>query len=173
MIMNHGSVEPKDCATSPVLVLGLGNPLLADDGVGLEILERLKKIWGTDPQVEFLDGGTQGISLVAYFTSRRAVLILDAAAFGKEPGTIHVIKDPQNHATPRGIAAHEGNAGEILAAAALLGDLPEHVTLVGLEPAEVKTRMSLSEATTNKLDDAAQTANEALKELVKKIILQS
>ena len=74
----------------PVLALGLGNLLLGDDAVGLRLLEMLQAE-SADPRVEFVDGGTQGISLTGYLANRRGVLVLDAIGLGAAPRTVHVL----------------------------------------------------------------------------------
>jgi hydrogenase maturation protease len=116
-----------DREPAPVLVLGLGNTLLTDDGVGPALAEHLA---GTEDhwngQVEFVDGGTQGLALLGPFAGRRALIILDALTTGAAPGTIHRFTLPElRTVTPvRGASAHEGNAGELLNAAELLDELP-------------------------------------------------
>ena len=75
----------------PFLVLGLGNPLLSDDGVGLELLRALESELAGDSRFELVDGGTLGVALVGLFEGRRGVLLL--ATRGQRdapPGTIHV-----------------------------------------------------------------------------------
>ena len=68
-------------ANAPVLVLGLGNLILTDDGAGLRLLQSVETgaVWGD--QVEFIDGGTQGLALLGYLTRRRlAVVLVDRRA---------------------------------------------------------------------------------------------
>lgn len=130
---------------APILVLGLGNVLLADDGVGSELLDRLREIVGEDPRVELLDGGTQGIALLPHVQGRRMLLILDALALGAAPGTIHVLTDIRQLPGRGGKMAHESNAAQLLAALELIGGRPESVAVVGIEPAEIETRLGLSE----------------------------
>ena len=77
----------------PILVLGLGNVLLQDDGVGPALLGLLETLHGKDDRVQFVDGGTQGLALLGYLSDRQAVLILDAVALGAEPGSVHVRED--------------------------------------------------------------------------------
>ena len=143
---------------APVLVLGLGNPLLADDGVGLVLLARLQARTPDQPGVEYLDGGTQGLALAPRLAGRRALLVLDAAAFGSAPGTVHVIEDPHSAGSPRGIGAHEANAAELLACLVLTNDLPEHTILLGVEPDEIKTREGLSAVVGASVDGAVARA---------------
>ncbi len=160
--MTAGSAEGR----APVLVLGLGNPILADDGVGLELLREFEHLRAPDPRVEYLDGGTQGIALLGELSGRRALLILDAMALGGEPGDVHLLAEIQPGSGGRGLAAHEANAGELLAVAVLSGDLPEKRMMVGVEPEWLKTREGLSESVKKALPAALKTAGEALDSLL-------
>ena len=130
---------------APLLVLGLGNILLADDGVGVVMLERLRAtVDDAGGAIDWLDGGTQGLALIPWSAGRVALLILDAVALGAEPGTIHVLDDPMSLVASRGITAHESNAGSLIGALELLGERPARVMVVGIEPAEIETRIGLS-----------------------------
>jgi len=151
--MTSGSVE--------LLVLGLGNPLLGDDGAGLLLLSELERQateWGG--RVEFLDGGTQGLMLLDRVAGRPALLILDAVSLGAPPGTVHVLRDKEalgldsHHSR----TVHEGNAAELLAAALLLGECPARVSVVGIEPARVRTGIGVSEPVRAALEPALDAA---------------
>jgi hydrogenase maturation protease len=125
----------------PVLVLGVGKALLGDGGAGLLVLaesERDAARWGG--QVEFLDGGSQGLALLDRIAGRRASLVLDAVALGTEPGTVHVLRR-WKHAGERAFTAHESNVAELLQASTLPGECPEQVTVIGIEPARIETRI--------------------------------
>lgn len=141
MISGLDSLHP-----SPILVLGLGNTVLSDDGVGPAILESLRRRHGDESRAEFIDGGTQGLSLLGYLSGRRVLIILDAVQLGKPPGAISVLYLTQVQAlgAHRATTVHEGNAGELLAAATLLGELPEQVYVVGVEPENLSTGVGLS-----------------------------
>ncbi len=133
-------------ATAPVLLLGLGNPLMSDDGAGLEVLAQLAsgtQDWG--PRVEFLDGGTQGLALLGQFDGREAVVFLDAVRLGDKPGAVHVLSGEEViRMGVKATTAHEGSAPQILAALRLLGESPEQVAIVGLEPERIATGIGLS-----------------------------
>ncbi len=160
--MTVGSVE-----TARVLVLGLGNRLLSDDGVGPVLVDTLAAEGEAAAEVELVDGGTQGLMLLSRIAGRRALLILDAVALGAAPGTVHVLDGPAVLASGGASStAHEANAGELLRAAALLGDLPARVTVVGIEPAELRTGMDLSEAVTRALPAALQTIRDVLRDML-------
>ena len=130
------------------LVLGLGNLLLADDGVGLRLLEELRNEPGEAGDAEFVDGGTQGLALLGYLAERSTVVILDAVGLGASPGTVHVLSESaiEQLRTRAAATAHEGNALELLAIARLLGQAAGHVLIVGVEPAQVRTGVGLSPA---------------------------
>lgn len=150
-----------------LLVLGLGNSLLGDDAAGLELLaacERSGPAAAFPGGVEYVDGGTQGIALLGVLAGRRALLLLDAVKLGDPPGTVHELTGAEAMALrfTRPETAHEGGAGQVLAIAALTGDLPQHVRVVGIEPESVETRLGLSPAVAAALPRAAERAGAAL-----------
>ncbi|MCZ2152151.1 MAG: hydrogenase maturation protease [Bryobacterales bacterium] len=158
--MTGGLAEPR----APVLVLGIGNALLQDDGVGLRLLERVKETAGPAPDCEFIDGGTQGIALLGYLTGREKLVMLDAIGLGGEPGTVHVLRggDIEGFRARRAATPHEGNALELLAMAKLLGEEPGEVVIVGVEPAAVRTGIGLSDAVEAALPRAAAAVKDIL-----------
>ena len=155
--------------TAPVLLLAIGNPLMADDGAGQEILSRLEsdaKQWGSD--VELVDGGTQGLALLGKFEHRKAVVFLDAVRLGYKAGAVHVLngKDVLHMGCRPATSAHEGSAPDILRALELLGDTPSEVTLIGIEPERIETRIGLSSAVRNSIGLAAGFARMAVNRLL-------
>ncbi|HYW45640.1 MAG TPA: hydrogenase maturation protease [Bryobacteraceae bacterium] len=160
--MTAGSVEP-----APVLVLALGNLLLRDDAVGLCLLEMLMSDPAFGPEVDFIDGGTQGLALLPYLDGRRALLVLDAVALGAAPGTVHMVRRGQLEGLRARAAgsAHEGGALELLATARMLGIETSDITIVGIEPAEVSTGIGLSPEVQSALAEALDSARNELREL--------
>jgi hydrogenase maturation protease len=153
---------------SPVLVLGLGNTLLTDDGVGPALVEHLgggEDRW--NGQVEFIDGGTQGLALLGQLAGRRALIILDALTTGAVPGTIHrlTLSELRDVTPIRGGSAHEGNAGELLNAAQLLGELPDRLFVVGVEPQVIRTGFGLTSPVQQALPNAAAQVSQLLSQL--------
>lgn len=162
--MTNGSASTRLKLPPPILVLGLGNLLMGDDGLGPVLLREVESFYGRhSEEVEFVDGGTQGLALLGRFAGRRAVVILDALARGTA-GKVTVLDRNQvlelgaSHAT----TAHEGNAGELLAVARLLGDLPEEVYVVGITPDQLQTHLGLSSAVLRSLHEARQRACEVI-----------
>jgi hydrogenase maturation protease len=132
--------------------------LLRDDGLGLRLL---KDFSSKGAAAEFLDGGTPGLALLAYLSNRRALIILDAVALGAPPGTVHVLKGDAI-AAHHAVAAHGSNALELLAAARLLGDLPPSVTIVGIDPACIRTGVALSAEVEAAIPEAISHARSVL-----------
>ena len=134
---------------APILVLGLGNMLLSDDGVGPALLQQLAETENTwNGEVEFLDGGTQGLALLGQLSGRHALIIVDALKKGAAPGTVYRLTLPELREVSPGRASsgHESNAGELLAAAELLDELPDRLFVVGVEPDKITTGVGLSTA---------------------------
>jgi len=155
--------------TAPVLLLAIGNPLMADDGAGQEILSRLESTateWGNG--VEFVDGGTQGLALLGKFEKRKAVVFLDAVRLGSKAGAVHVLTGEELVQMGRrpATSAHEGSAPDILRALQLLGETPEEVALVGIEPERVETRIGLSPAVRDSIGLAAGFARMTVNRLL-------
>lgn len=153
---------------APILVLGLGNTLLGDDGVGPALIEQLlQEDHRWKDQTEFLDGGTQGLALLGHLSGREAIIIVDALLMGAPPGTTRILNASEifQMGVNRANTPHEGNAGELLAVAKILNELPEQVFVVGVEPQSVATRYGLSEAARNALPIAAKHVRELLAEL--------
>ena len=72
----------------PVLVLGLGNVLLRDEGVGVRVVERLQRAYRLPDYVELVDGGTGGMTLLDVIANRDELLVIDAVKAGHLPGTV-------------------------------------------------------------------------------------
>jgi hydrogenase maturation protease len=153
---------------APILVLGLGNLLLTDDGVGLTLLEQLQRSRDWGESVEFVDGGTRGIVLLGYLEDRRALLVLDAIALADEPGTVRVIEGYENflHLASTPGSAHEGNALQLLQSAYIIGMAPLKVAVVGVAPAELETNIGLSETVQQAVPEALRKAKSILAALV-------
>jgi hydrogenase maturation protease len=127
------------------VVIGVGSPLMGDDGLGLVALEALREQWSFEPHLELLDGGTWGMNLLPFIESARRVLIIDAVHGGGEAGSFIKLERAD---IPRFFALklspHQIDLKEVLALAELRGNLPEQTVVLGLEPAVVEMSASLS-----------------------------
>jgi len=153
---------------APVLVLGLGNLLLGDDGIGLRLVERLAEEQGFGDAVEFVDGGTQGLALLGCLADREAVLVLDAVGLGEQPGAVHVLRGPalEQIRARRASTAHEGNALELFMTARVLGLAWKEVAVVGVEPANVRTGIGLSAPVERSMEQALARARQIVEDMV-------
>ena len=144
------------------VVIGLGNPLMADDGVGIAALERLRAA-GAPPDVELVDGGTWGMNLLPIIESAGRVLLMDAIDAGGAPGTLHVLERAQ---IPRYLATkispHQVDLRDVLALAELRGNLPEQTVALGLQPERVEMSCELSDSVHTRLDDLVAAVTQRL-----------
>ena len=129
------NLDTDPCAFD-TLVLGIGNLLWADEGFGVRTVEALHAHWELPDNVRVMDGGTQGIFLLPWVRSADRLLIFDAVDFGLEPGSLHLVR---NDNVPRFMGAkkmsmHQAGFQEVLASAALAGELPDELALVGVQP---------------------------------------
>jgi len=129
------------------LVIGLGNPLMRDDGIGLAALERLRTEWQIPDDIELVDGGTWGMYLLPLLEHAAEVILLDAIRTGAAPGTVVELRREE---LPLGLShklsPHQIDLREILAILALRDAMPEDLVAVGIEPALVEMGTELSES---------------------------
>lgn len=127
------------------LVLGLGNPLMGDDGVGFAALERLRADYDLPPEVRPLDGGTLGLNLLPLLEAADEVILLDAIDTGAAPGAVVAL---ERHELPRyflhKLSPHQIDLREVLALAEWRGTLPGEIVAFGVQPARVELYYGLS-----------------------------
>jgi hydrogenase maturation protease len=113
----------------PVLVLGIGNVLLGDEGVGVHAVRRLEEeAWPA--HVKLLDGGTGGFHLLSLFEEFERIVLVDATMDGQPPGTVRVIRPRFASDYPKTLSAHDIGLKDLVESAALLGHTPEVVLIV-------------------------------------------
>lgn len=131
-----------------VLVVGFGNPLMGDDGVGPAVLERLPRL-GVPPHVRLVDGGTDASRLVDLWQGEPRVVLVDTLVRGFPPGTIHrlsleeVLRLPQEHEGVHALSLPSCLRWVLLAKPELA---QAEVELVGVEPARVAPEQGLTPA---------------------------
>ncbi|HZI26890.1 MAG TPA: HyaD/HybD family hydrogenase maturation endopeptidase [Gemmatimonadaceae bacterium] len=145
------------------VVLGLGNLLMADDGVGLIALARLEEEWFVPRDVELVDGGTWGMNLLPVIEKADRVIFLDAIDLGDPPGTLIRLEDEE---IPRflgvKLSPHQIDLREVLALAELRGTLPGELVALGIQPARVELSTTLSPVVEARLDQLVHMAAETL-----------
>ena len=121
-----------------VLILGIGNILLQDDGLGVHILNELEKMDLPD-KVELLDGGTGGFHLIPIIEDKKKLIILDAIVSEDEPGSIYRLKfEDIEYKQKAGISLHEAGIIEALKIASIHGKRPDTI-IIAVRPKEYKT----------------------------------
>lgn len=119
------------------LILGIGNNLLSDDGVGIHVVEALRA--RSLPDVECLDGGTLSFSLMETVENAQRLIVVDAAQLNEPPGTVKCF---ENEAMDRYLrsgrrSVHEVGLADVLDMTRLTGRLPEPRALFGIQPKEL------------------------------------
>lgn len=136
-----------------IAVFGIGNILLSDDGIGVHAINRLREEYTFPDSVELIDGGTKGLDLLPLFENRDKILIIDAANFRKEPGTIDMIEGdniPSFLSTK--LSVHQIGLPDTLFAAKLMDIIPAEMCLVGIQPKSMETSTELSEEVRNQFE---------------------
>ena len=155
----------------PIAILGVGNVLLGDDGVGVdvvrEIARRVASGETTVPaETDLVDGGTLGLRLLPLVSGARALVIVDAAEVGEAPGDVRVVSGASiGSCGIRVSAGADAGIGELVDVARLLGTLPPGVSLVGIRPAALEAGLGLSPAVQATLDEAVRAVLEEARRL--------
>ena len=148
---------------SGTVVIGLGSPLMGDDGLGLTALEALRGGAAFDPEPLLVDGGTWGMNLLPVIESAERLLLVDAIRAGGAPGELVVL---ERESLPRGLgiklSPHQIDLQEVLALAEIRGRLPLEAVAMGLEPERVELGCELSPVVTSGLDALLERIGEQL-----------
>ena len=127
------------------LVLGLGNILLCDEGVGVRVVERLQKLYEFPQEVQVLDGGTLALDLLPYVEDADRLLVIDALEMDAEPGTIARLEGDDVPAfLSVKISPHQMGLADLLAAARLRDSYPGELVLWGVQPGALIVGLDLS-----------------------------
>lgn len=146
-----------------ITILGIGNILLRDEGVGVHVINTIKQRHTFSPEVEIIDGGTMGLDLLPFIEGVDRMLIIDAVDFKKEPGTIAVIEDddiPSFISTK--LSVHQIGLPDVLFALKLMDTKPPKMTLIGIQPEKMETGLTLSESVGRNFDLLLKTVIEKL-----------
>jgi hydrogenase maturation protease len=147
------------------LVLGIGNLLWADEGFGVRALQALHSRYSFPESVQLVDGGTQGLYLLPWVQAANRMIVFDAVDFGREPGTLVVLRDAEipAYVGVNKMSLHQSSFEEVLSLAMLSGHYPRDSVLIGVQPRELADfGGSLRPEVSARVDDAIQCALEAL-----------
>lgn len=146
------------------LLLGVGNILLSDEGIGVRVIEEFERRY-TCSGLDILDGGTAGMELLDDLSKRSLVIIVDAIKSEEPPGTIRLLANDQ---VPiffaQKLSPHQLGLSDVLSALLMIDEFPEQLFLLGVVPESLEPGIGLTAALTERVP-------EVLKEL--KALLQS
>jgi hydrogenase maturation protease len=121
-----------------ILIMGIGNYLMADEGVGVHLARRLSEM-ELPEGVDVLDGGTGGFHLLEYFEQYSRVILIDATLDGRPPGTIRRIRPRFAADFPQAMSTHDIGLKDLVGALQLLGRMPEiDLFVVSIESIQVQ-----------------------------------
>jgi len=146
------------------IVLGIGNTLNTDEGLGVHVLEDLRTCLGEQEQLEILDGGTLGLNLLPLVEQASHLLVLDAVNVGAPPGTV-VELDKDEIPLFRGIkmSDHQVTFQEVLGLAKIRDKFPEYLHLIGAQPADLSIGVGISPTIEAILPDIVERAISTLR----------
>lgn len=154
--------EPLERARRKV-VLGLGNLLHGDEGLGIQAMLYLKASLGRAARVEWLDGSALGMNLLPVIESCSHLLVIDAVDAGRPPGSV-IALEPEWLFKPNGLKLFENQVSfqEVLGLARLLGRAPEQLQLIGIQPARLEPGIELSQPVMTAFPELVERAQATL-----------
>jgi len=146
-----------------ILVLGIGNLIMTDDGVGVRVAQRLRDEFRFPPGVTVMDGGTLGLDLLPRLEGVERLLIVDALETGGPPGTVQRLEGEELPVALRTkLSPHQMGLQDLLAVAELQGCCPREMVLWGVQPACIEMGLDLSAPVAAQVDTLIGCALEEL-----------
>lgn len=154
-------------SAAPIVILGIGNLLMGDDGLGVRVIEALQSRDDLPPGVDLVDGGTGGPTLMVHFEGARALIVIDAVNLNAAPGTVRAfgLEDIEGDAAPMRFSLHELGVMPMLDLARRLDGLPPTVRIIGVQP----ERFDIGDALTPAVAAAVPRVVELVMEEVRKL----
>jgi hydrogenase maturation protease len=150
---------------SPVttLVLGVGNLLMSDEGVGVHVIKRLVENYKLPEEVQVLDGGTLGMDLLYYLEGAENLILIDAVETRKDPcALVRLEGDDVPAFLSMKMSPHQIGVPDMLAAAKLKDIFPKRLVLWGVQPELLEIGLDLSPIVAAKVDTIIQQVLEQL-----------
>ncbi len=147
------------------IVLGLGNPIMSDEGIGPAIVKRFRDKAEDYAHITFVDVGTGGFSLLYHLEGVDKVVFVDCAKMGEEPGTLRRFTCDQVQTVKRlaHFSLHEGDLLTLIEKARELGQCPEEIVIFGIEPALIDFGLDLTETLSARMDEYVACIDKELK----------
>jgi hydrogenase maturation protease len=151
-----------------ILIMGVGNYLMGDEGVGVHCIHELNRLQKEIKGADLLDGGVGGFTLMSYFDEYEHIIFLDATMDGKPPGTITLTEPKFAADFPSALSAHDFGLKDMIESLFLLGKTP-HLYLITISIDKIKPmHIGLSEKVEQAIPMAIEQLEDLVGELVKK-----
>ncbi|MBT8764513.1 HyaD/HybD family hydrogenase maturation endopeptidase [Desulfohalobiaceae bacterium Ax17] len=143
-----------------ILILGVGNILYTDEGIGVRVVEQLQERYEFSSNVSLLDGGTLGMRLMDYITQSDKLIIVDAVMGDQEPGSVYRLTgDDLRNSLSFKNSLHQTDLVDTLIYCQLIGNSPDTI-VIGIQPSDLQT-MSMQ---------LSQEVNKALPQAIEKVL---
>lgn len=146
-----------------VVILGVGNILLSDEGIGVHVVNELSRL-DFPPEVSIVEGGTDGFRLLNIITEADRLIVIDAVKGGGIPGSIYRFDINDVQSCPSGFktSVHQIGILEVINLSGLFGKTPQ-TTVIGIEPKSLKMGMELSPEIKTKIPRIIELIQDELK----------
>jgi len=140
--------------STAILVLGIGNLVMSDDGVGVRVVQELRRRYLFPDHVEVVDGGTLGLDLLPKLEGVGRLLVVDAVETGGKPGTlVRLSGEELPIALQTKVSPHQMGLKDLLAVAELMGHSPKDMVLIGIQPDGIEMGIELSPHVAERLEE--------------------
>ncbi len=148
-----------------IVILGIGNVLLTDEGIGVHVANELMKM-ELPENVSVVEGGTDGFRLLNVITEADSLIVIDAVKGGGEPGSIYRfnINDVRNVPSGFKTSVHQIGILEVIDLSSLIGKTP-HTTIIGIEPKSLEMNLELSPEIKEKVPKIIELVLEEIKNI--------
>ncbi|MDI3257111.1 MAG: HyaD/HybD family hydrogenase maturation endopeptidase [Kyrpidia sp.] len=148
-----------------ITILGIGNILYSDEGVGIHVLPLLEEVFANDENVSVVDGSTDGIKLLGSVESSDYLIVIDAIHAGEKEGSLIVLHGEEIPAhCGRKMSIHQITFQEVLFAAQLRESYPKRIVMIGTQPASLELGVELSDTVKEHLSDLVERVKKQVKE---------
>jgi hydrogenase maturation protease len=156
-----------------IVLLGVGNVLQTDDGVGVHVVNQMAQLNLPD-QVELVDGGTAGYDILSLIENRKLLIVIDAVDGGMEPGTLfRFTPDDVEHYQDRMNSLHQFGLMEAIRMARLTESAPEKTVIIGIQPSVVDWGMTLSDPVRQSVPKVIWTVLEEINAFLRELRLST
>ncbi len=129
-----------------IAIVGIGNILLRDEGVGVYVINRLREEYTFTPEIDLIDGGTKGLDLIPFIEDKERLIFVDAVDFKKEPGYVGILEDGEIPSIMHSkLSVHHIGLGEVILALSMMERKVKEIVLIGVQPLSIETGLELSD----------------------------